>query len=95
MMTKRGTHWTNWAGNQQAWPERIFVPESRADLVEIVRTANEQEKRIRVCGEGHTFSALVPTDDFLVDVRALALKKLQRALASDASRPPERPGKLV
>lgn len=71
MMTKRSTHWTNWAGNQQAWPERIFVPESRADLVEIVRTANEREKRIRVCGEGHTFSALVPTDDFLVDVRAL------------------------
>ncbi len=71
MLTRQGARWTNWAGNQQAWPERIVVPQSRGDLVEIVRAARQLGRRIRVCGEGHTFSALVPTDDFLVDVRSL------------------------
>lgn len=78
MLTTRGARWTNWAGNQQAWPEQILVPQSRDDLVEIVRTARQWGKRIRVCGEGHTFSALVPTDDFLVDVRDLRRVELDR-----------------
>lgn len=71
MRISRGTQWTNWAGNQCAWPDQIWVPQSRADLVAIVHAARQQGRRIRVCGEGHTFSALVPTNDFLVDVRAL------------------------
>lgn len=78
MPKPRGTRWTNWAGNQQAWPERIFVPRSREDIVEIVRLAREQGQRIRVCGESHTFSALVPTDDFLVDVRQLRRVEVDR-----------------
>jgi hypothetical protein len=78
MSTARGSRWTNWAGNQQAWPARIYVPQSRADLVEIVGAARAQGKRIRVCGEGHTFSALVPTDDFLIDVRALRRIEVDR-----------------
>jgi predicted NAD/FAD-binding protein len=63
--------WTNWVGNQECRPARVFRPRSRADLVEVVRVARDQGRRIRVCGESHTFSALVPTDDFLVDVREL------------------------
>lgn len=78
MAKPQGTQWTNWGGNQQAWPERIFVPRSREDLVEIVREARAQGKRIRVCGESHTFSAFVPTDDFLVDVRQLRKVKVDR-----------------
>lgn len=71
MSSVQGTRWTNWAGNQHAWPQRIFAPRSSADLVEIVQAAKAQGRRIRVCGEGHSFSSLVPTDDFLVDIRAL------------------------
>lgn len=63
--------WTNWVGNQQARPRRIFVPRTRDDLVDIVHLAREQDRRIRVCGESHTFSALVPTDDFMIDVRQM------------------------
>lgn len=78
MSRQRGMRWVNWAGNQQAWPERIFVPQSREDLVEIVHVAREQGKKIRVCGESHSFSALVPTDDFLVDVRHLRRVQVER-----------------
>ncbi len=71
MQTTQRNAWTNWAGNQRAHPERVFVPESREDLVAIVRLAQAEGKRVRACGESHTFSALVPTDDFLVDVRRM------------------------
>jgi predicted NAD/FAD-binding protein len=70
--------WTNWVGNQQARPERVFVPRTREDLVEVVRVAREQGKRIRVCGESHTFSALVPTDDYLIDVRQMRRVEVDR-----------------
>lgn len=46
--------------------------------MEIVRVAREQGKRIRACGESHTFSALVPTDDFLVDVRQMRRVEVDR-----------------
>ena len=36
-----------------------------------------------------------PASAALADVRALALRKLQRALASEAATTPARPGKLV
>ncbi|MGZ5764500.1 MAG: FAD-dependent oxidoreductase [Usitatibacter sp.] len=72
--------WTNWVGNQQARPARIFVPRTREELVEIVHLARAQSKKIRVCGASHTFSALVPTDDFLVDVREM------RRISVDAPR---------
>jgi hypothetical protein len=78
MPMPKGARWTNWAGNQQAWPERIFVPRSLQELVEIVRLAREQGKRIRICGEGHTFSAFVPTDDFLIDIRTLRRVEVER-----------------
>ena len=71
MAKSPGARWTNWGGNQQAWPARVFVPRSREDLVEIVGLARAEGRRIRVCGEGHTFSAFVPTDDFLVDIRQM------------------------
>ena len=70
--------WTNWVGNQQARPARIFVPRTREELVEIVHLAHAQAKKIRVCGESHTFSALVPTDDFLVDVRQMRRISIDR-----------------
>lgn len=71
MPQPQGTRWINWAGNQQCWPARSFTPRSREELVAIVGMARAQGRRIRVCGESHSFSALVPTDDFLVDVRQL------------------------
>lgn len=65
------TRWSNWAGNQEAWPEQVAAPRTLAELIGVVRGAAARGKRLRVCGESHTFSAFVPTQDVLVDVRLL------------------------
>lgn len=78
MQELRGVRWSNWVGNQQASPERVFVPRTREDLVEVVRTARAQGRKIRVCGESHTFSGLVPTEDFMVDVREMRRVRVER-----------------
>jgi sterol desaturase/sphingolipid hydroxylase (fatty acid hydroxylase superfamily) len=73
--------WNNWLGNVVFEPERIFYPRSRQDLVAIVNQARVYNKKIRVAAAGHSTSPLVPTDDYLVDMR-----DLNRVIACDAER---------
>lgn len=63
--------WRNWMGNQSCAPREIFRPTTLADLQFVVRTAAEEGRKVRAFGSGHSWMPLVPTDDFLVDVRGL------------------------
>lgn len=58
--------WHNWDGSQSCLPERIFRPRDLGDLIEIVRLANRQGRRVRAAGTGHTMGPLSVTEDFLV-----------------------------
>jgi hypothetical protein len=66
-----GATWRNWGQTQSATPAEIFHPESVDDLKAIVKRARNEGKRVRVCGDGHSWSALVPTTDFMVFVSKL------------------------
>jgi hypothetical protein len=68
---KTGATWHNWGQNQSARPAQIFHPESLGDLRAIVKRALNEGKKVRVCGDGHSWSGLVPTDDFMVFVSKL------------------------
>lgn len=57
--------WMNWSGLQSSTPRQIAVPKTSEDLAEIVKQA---KGHIRPVGSGHSFTALVPTEDTLVDV---------------------------
>ncbi len=70
--------WTNWVGNQVAYPERIFEPQTREDLVAIVREARARRRKIRVCGESHTFAGFVPTDEIMVNIGKLRKVRVER-----------------
>ncbi|CAG8630896.1 5913_t:CDS:2, partial [Ambispora leptoticha] len=63
--------WHNWAGNVVVEPESIFHPSSLQDLKEIVKKAKKNGKKIRCVAEGHTWSSLSVTKDYLVIVRNL------------------------
>ena len=63
-------NWSNWAGNVSCSCEQIFYPHTEAQIVEIVQLAAQMGKKIRVVGEGHSFSNLVQTDAFMVSLRA-------------------------
>ena len=78
---KKNQTWSNWLGNFKVRPERIFYPRRVEDLVTIVHQARTQQKKIRVAGAGHSTSPIVPTDDYLVDMRYL-----NRIIAIDSKR---------
>jgi len=61
--------WHNWMGNLSCLPREIFRPTSLDDLRMIVNTAAKEGRCVRAFGSGHSWMPLVPTDDFLVDIR--------------------------
>lgn len=63
--------WENWGKSARCRPELSFYPDTVEDLVGIVNFAREAGKRVRATGSGHSWSALVPTDDVLVYTRRL------------------------
>lgn len=69
---KKGTKWSNWAGNVECVAEQVFYPRTEAEIVEIIQLATEEKKRIRVVGEGHSFSPLIATDYFIISLKYMA-----------------------
>ncbi|BFM10890.1 D-arabinono-1,4-lactone oxidase [Simiduia litorea] len=70
--------WRNWSGSQTCLPQQRFAPASVAELQTLVKTA---AGTVRPVGSGHSFSALVPTDDTLV-----SLSRLKGVLSTEGDR---------
>ncbi|MFT7687929.1 MAG: FAD-linked oxidoreductase [Candidatus Azotimanducaceae bacterium] len=60
--------WTNWAGNQSCVPAFRLSPETEDELVSNLKQAKGV---VRAVGSGHSFSAVVPTDDTLISTDLL------------------------
>lgn len=63
--------WENWGETARCQPEFSFYPQRVDDLIQIVNFARERGKQIRVAATGHSWSALVPTNEILVFVHKL------------------------
>ena len=61
--------WQNWSGNQQANPNHFLFPRDEKALRSAVTAGTGT---IRPFGGSHSFSAVVPSDDTLVSLEALA-----------------------
>jgi FAD-linked oxidoreductase len=61
--------WINWAGNQYCRPALLAAPTTEVDLAEILKNA---KGIVRAVGAGHSFSAVVPTDDTMISTDLLA-----------------------
>jgi hypothetical protein len=59
-------HWRNWGHTAECFPQMAFLPETVADLIEIVAEARSRSCRVRVAATGHSWPALATTNDFLV-----------------------------
>lgn len=57
--------WVNWSGNQSSEPTLRAVPKDTSELIEVIK---HSEQRIRLVGMGHSFSALVPTNETLLSL---------------------------
>jgi len=61
--------WINWAGTQSCYPKQRLAPASEAEVADALRQAKGV---VRALGAGHSFTALVPTDDTLIATDLLA-----------------------
>ena len=60
--------WQNWSGLQQATPATWAAPAHEAELQQLLRRTRGE---VRAVGAGHSFTALVPTDQTLVSLDRL------------------------
>lgn len=60
--------WSNWSGNVQATPKAIVYPASVEEVANIVLQCRREGRKLRVVGSGHSFTALVETDDLLMSL---------------------------
>lgn len=67
--------WQNWAGNIRFDAKRIAQPTCTEEVQELLKNSNG---KVRCFGTGHSWSALIPTDDLLIDT-----SKLNRVLSID------------
>ena len=63
--------WRNWSGLQQCQPQRLFVPANEAELAQALRDA-PPAPALRCVGAGHSFTPLVPADQWLVSLDRLS-----------------------
>lgn len=61
--------WKNWSGNQRSSPNCFATPGTEEELADVVARARPV---VRVVGAGHSFSAIVPTNDTLISLDRLA-----------------------
>jgi FAD-linked oxidoreductase len=67
-MIKSGREWSNWSGIARAIPRTVHYPNSIEEVVDVVRTCLLERRKLRVVGSGHSFTAIVATDDVLVSM---------------------------
>lgn len=58
----------NWAGNIIFNPSEVEYPTSETAIQQIVLKAANDRKKVRIIGSGHSFSALVKTEDVLISL---------------------------
>jgi sugar-1,4-lactone oxidase-like protein len=74
-----GNHtFVNWARNVRAKPHTYFLPENTDDVQAIVKRAIAENRKVRVVGAGHSWTAVAATPDFMV-----SLDKLNRFVHAD------------
>jgi len=73
--------WQNWGKNLTARPEFLCTPSTKDELPIIVQNAINNKKKIRVLGGGYSWTPVVPTNDYMID-----MSKLNKILSVDTTK---------
>lgn len=68
---ERSPTWENWVGYVKATPKEKHAPRSVEELQEIIRGAQQQGRRLRVVGAGHSFSPVACPEEIAVTLHHL------------------------
>lgn len=71
MRSRRRHRWSNWAGNVTDSAEAV-APRTPEEVVEAVRSAAGEGRRIRPVGSGHSFTAIAQADELRLDLHHLS-----------------------
>lgn len=71
MRSRRRHRWSNWAGNVTDSAEAV-APRTPEEVVEAVRCAAGEGRRIRPVGSGHSFTAIAQADELRLDLHHLS-----------------------
>lgn len=71
MRSRRRHTWSNWAGNVTDSAEAV-APRTPEEVVEAVRSAAGEGRRIRPVGSGHSFTAIAQADELRLDLHHLS-----------------------
>ncbi len=63
--------WSNCVDDQIVFPLKYFKPETLAELIEIIKIAEEENCTVRAVGSGHSFSEILQTEDFLINTHGM------------------------
>ncbi|MDG2049709.1 MAG: D-arabinono-1,4-lactone oxidase [Myxococcota bacterium] len=63
--------WTNWSGRIACRPDRFERPQNENDIAEALSQPERSDAKVRIAGAGHSHAPLVPTNDLLIDLKAL------------------------
>ncbi|MFC5406994.1 D-arabinono-1,4-lactone oxidase [Cohnella soli] len=67
-MINKGCRWSNWSGIEKAKPRTVLYPVHIEEVVEAVQMCRREGRKLRVVGSGHSFTALVTTDDIMMSL---------------------------
>ncbi|CAL9732000.1 D-arabinono-1,4-lactone oxidase [Monosporozyma unispora] len=73
----------NWAGIYSSNPKVYFQPTTVDQVVQIVKNANEQGRKVTVIGSGHTPNTLCMTNDWMVNLDKLSHVSILKAEHND------------
>jgi FAD-linked oxidoreductase len=77
-MIQKLPFWQNWAKNVSCSPSMIYYPKNEQEVVEIIQKAKAEHKRVRVVGNGHSFTNLAKTNQIM-----LSLSEMQGLIGMD------------
>ncbi|MEH2052915.1 D-arabinono-1,4-lactone oxidase [Nostoc sp.] len=60
--------WKNWWENHTCTPEHYYQPEQIDEVVEIIKSANLEQKQIKVIGSGRSWSDIPCTDGYMISL---------------------------
>jgi FAD-linked oxidoreductase len=67
--TSKTYPWKNWSGSQQCFPANRAAPRTTTELQSFIKNSTGS---VRAVGAGHSFSALVPTNETILSLRRLS-----------------------
>ncbi len=71
MKVKRNHRWKNVTKDFDLRVENCFFPEHLHDLSDIIRKAEQEGKKVKVVGSGHSYSEVAVPDHLMIDMRRL------------------------